>query len=88
MASLVSRAINGSTAFWGTIMLGLTIAAAYRLLAWLACKFHRFGKWLKGDRKEKVLNRIKAMCAGKLYEAQWGKRMRSEGIFAEQIANV
>jgi uncharacterized membrane protein YcaP (DUF421 family) len=47
MTSLVSRAINGSTAFWGTLMLGLTIAADYRLLAWLACKFHRFGKWLK-----------------------------------------
>ena len=49
MASLISRAINGSTAFWGTIVLGLIIAAAYRLIAWLACKFHRFGKWLKGE---------------------------------------
>ncbi len=47
-----------------------------------------FEKWLEThfpDRKEKVLNRIKAMRGGKLYDAQWGKRMRGEGIFADQI---
>jgi hypothetical protein len=25
---------------------------------------------------------------GKLYDAQWGKRMSGEGIFAEQIARI
>ncbi len=47
-----------------------------------------FEKWLEThfpDRKDKVLNRIKAMRGGKLYDAQWGKRMRGEGIFADQI---
>jgi DNA repair photolyase len=47
-----------------------------------------FEKWLEThfpDRKEKVLNRIRAMRGGKLYDAQWGKRMSGEGIFAEQI---
>ena len=47
-----------------------------------------FEKWLEThfpDRKEKVLNRIKAMRGGKIYDAQWGKRMRGEGIFADQI---
>jgi DNA repair photolyase len=47
-----------------------------------------FEKWLETyfpDRKEKVLNRIRSMRGGKLYDAQWGKRMRGEGIFAEQI---
>ena len=47
MASLISRAINGSTNFWGTVALGLVIAAAYRLIAWLGCRFHGFGKLLK-----------------------------------------
>jgi DNA repair photolyase len=45
-------------------------------------------KWLEThfpDRKDKVLNRIKAMRGGKLYDAEWGKRMRGEGIFADQI---
>jgi DNA repair photolyase len=48
-----------------------------------------FEKWLEThfpDRKEKVLNRLRAMRGGKLYDAQWGSRMRGEGIFAEQIA--
>jgi DNA repair photolyase len=50
-----------------------------------------FENWLTAhfpDRKEKVLNRIKAMRGGKLYDAQWGSRMRGEGIFAEQIAQM
>jgi DNA repair photolyase len=50
-----------------------------------------FEKWLEThfpERKEKVLNRIKAMRGGKLYDSQWGTRMRGEGIFAEQIARM
>jgi DNA repair photolyase len=50
-----------------------------------------FEKWLEThfpDRKEKVLNRIKAMRGGKLYDAEWGKRMRGEGIFADQIEKM
>jgi DNA repair photolyase len=48
-----------------------------------------FEKWLEThfpDRKDKVLNRIKAMRGGKMYDAHWGKRMRGEGIFADQIS--
>lgn len=47
-----------------------------------------FERWLEThfpDRKDKVLNRLKSMRGGKLYDAQWGKRMRGEGIFADQI---
>jgi DNA repair photolyase len=50
-----------------------------------------FEKWLEThfpDRKEKVLNRIKAMRGGKMYDAEWGTRMRGEGFFAEQIAQM
>src|SRR3984885_5977714 len=50
-----------------------------------------FEKWLETHfpgRKEKVLNRLKAMRGGKLYDAQWGTRMRGEGIFAEQIKTM
>ncbi len=47
-----------------------------------------FSEWL--DRhapghKDKVLSRIRSMRGGKLYDAQWGKRMKGEGFFAEQI---
>lgn len=50
-----------------------------------------FEKWLEThfpDRKEKVLNRLRAMRGGKLYDAQWGKRFSGEGIFAKQIAQM
>jgi DNA repair photolyase len=50
-----------------------------------------FEKWLGThfpDRKEKVLNRLRALNGGKLYDAQWGKRMRGEGIFAGQIEQM
>jgi DNA repair photolyase len=50
-----------------------------------------FEKWLEThfpDRKEKILNRLRALRDGKLYDAQWGKRFSGEGIFAEQIAQL
>ena len=50
-----------------------------------------FEKWLEThfpDRKDKVLNRIRAMRGGKLYHSQWGTRMRGEGIFADQIEQM
>jgi DNA repair photolyase len=50
-----------------------------------------FEQWLQThfpDQKEKVLNRLKALRGGKLYDAEWGSRFRGEGIFAEQIARM
>lgn len=50
-----------------------------------------FEKWLETyfpDRKEKVLNRLRSVRNGKLYDAQWGKRFSGEGIFADQIAQM
>jgi DNA repair photolyase len=47
-----------------------------------------FEQWLQThfpDRKDKVLNRLRALRGGKLYDSQFGKRMRGEGIFADQI---
>jgi DNA repair photolyase len=50
-----------------------------------------FEKWLETHfpgRKEKVLNRLRAMHGGKLYDSTWGKRFGGEGIFAGQIAQM
>jgi DNA repair photolyase len=47
-----------------------------------------FSQWVQAhlpDRADKVLNRIRELRGGKLYDAEWGKRMHGEGIFAEQI---
>lgn len=50
-----------------------------------------FENWLEDhfpDRKEKVLNRLKSMRDGKLYSPEFHKRMRGEGIFADQISTM
>ena len=50
-----------------------------------------FERWLETyfpDRKEKVLNRLRSLRGGKLYDAQWGTRHSGEGIFAEQLAQM
>ena len=66
-------------------------AASYELLRLPYANATLFAEWLAAhfpDRQEKVLNRIKAMRGGKLYDAEWGRRLRGEGIFAEQIAQM
>jgi DNA repair photolyase len=50
-----------------------------------------FEEWLERNvpgKKEKVLNRIRAMRGGKLNDSRFGSRMRGEGIFAEQISRM
>lgn len=47
-----------------------------------------FEDWLERcvpERKEKMLNRIRAMRGGKLNDSRFGARMRGQGVFAEQI---
>lgn len=46
-----------------------------------------FEDWLEThfpDRKDKVLNRVREMRGGKLYDSEWGTRMRGQGQFADQ----
>lgn len=50
-----------------------------------------FEQWLEQHmptKKDKVLNRVRALRGGQLNEKAFGKRMRGEGIFAEQIASL
>jgi DNA repair photolyase len=50
-----------------------------------------FETWLEQhfpDRKEKVLNRLRDLHDGKLYDSTWGHRGRGAGAFAEQIDQV
>src|SRR3954452_17110324 len=47
-----------------------------------------FERWLHEhfpDRKEKVLNRVRDLRGGQLYDPRFGNRMRGEGLFADQI---
>jgi DNA repair photolyase len=50
-----------------------------------------FVQWLDDHapgKKERVLSRLRDLRGGKLYDSTWGKRMRGEGIFAEQTARM
>ena len=75
--SLIEAAAGAGAKFAGCIPLRLPHAVAPLFEQWLATHFP--------DRKEKVLNRIRALRGGRLHDARFGRRMEGEGIFAEQI---
>jgi DNA repair photolyase len=78
-AILKAAAEAGATGA-GYTMLRLPHANTELFVQWLATHYP--------DRKDKVLNQLKTMRGGKLYDAQWGSRMKGEGIFAEQIQRI
>lgn len=50
-----------------------------------------FSEWLEAhmpDRKEKVLNRIRSMRGGQLNSSDFTTRMRGEGVYADEIAQL
>ena len=64
-------------------------SAAYVMLRLPYAVKHLFEGWLEEHfplRKDKVLNRLRSMRNGKLYDAKWGTRMRGEGFYADQTA--
>jgi DNA repair photolyase len=75
--ALLAAAAEAGAKFAGHVTLRLPHAVAPLFEKWLETHFP--------DRKEKVLNRLRAMRGGKLYDSEFGQRMRGEGIFADQI---
>lgn len=61
----------------GHVMLRLPYAVATLFEQWLDQHFP--------ERKEKVLGRIRALRGGQLNDGRFGKRMRGEGVMADQI---
>ncbi|HUR57077.1 MAG TPA: PA0069 family radical SAM protein, partial [Opitutaceae bacterium] len=50
-----------------------------------------FSKWLDDHaptKKSRILDRLRTLRGGKLYTAEWGRRMTGDGIFAEQMGNL
>jgi DNA repair photolyase len=75
--ALVEAAAQAGARTAGYVMLRLPHAVAPLFEQWLGNHFP--------DRKEKVLNRLRSMRQGKLNESAFGRRMRGEGIFADQV---
>ncbi len=78
--SLMEAAADAGAKSAGCVVLRLPHAVAPLFEQWLTTHFP--------DRKEKVLNRLRALRGGKLYDSEFGKRMTGEGIFAEQIERM
>jgi DNA repair photolyase len=78
LPAIVEAAARAGARFAGFTMLRLPYGVGPLFEAWLGQHFPA--------RKEKVLNRIRAIRGGKLNDPRFASRMRGEGIFAEQAA--
>ncbi len=75
---ILEAAAQAGAGFASFLPLRLPGAVAELFADWLAEHFP--------ERKEKVLNRLRALRCGRLNDPRFGRRMRGEGIFAEQMA--
>jgi DNA repair photolyase len=80
LPGILTAAADAGAQFAGYIPVRLPLAVAPLFEGWL--EQHAPLK------KEKVLNRIRAIRHGKLNDPHFGSRMRGEGIFAEQIEQL
>ena len=78
--NVVAAAVEAGAQYGGYVTLRLPYALSPMFEDWLTRHFP--------DRKEKVLNRIRALRGGKLNDPNFGTRMRGEGIFADQIESL
>jgi len=66
-------------------------AAGYTILRLPYAVKDIFERWLTEyfpERKDKILNRIRALRDGALYDSGWGTRMAGHGLFAEHIRDM
>lgn len=77
MPSILAAAKKAGARWAGYVALRLPWAVAPLFEQWLTEYFP--------DRKDKVLNRVRELREGKLYDAKWGVRGRGTGIFADQM---
>ena len=74
----VDRAAEAGAEFAGYVMLRLPFEVKDLFVEWLEEHYP-----LKA---EHVMSRVREMRGGKAYQAEWGTRMRGEGVYADLIA--
>jgi hypothetical protein len=77
MVNIIGEAARVGAKFAGYVPLRLPFAVKNLFENWLENHFP--------NRKDNVLNRIRAMRGGQLNDSTFGSRMRGDGIFAEQL---
>jgi len=75
--AILSGAKKAGAAAAGWIMLRLPAEVSPIFKEWLETRFP--------DRAARIMNRVREMHDGKDYSAQWGRRMRGEGPYADLI---
>jgi DNA repair photolyase len=80
LPEILAQAARAGARFAGYALIRLPYAVASIFEDWLERHLP--------DRKEKVLNRIRDIRGGNLYDSRFGVRLKGEGIFAEQIAGL
>lgn len=82
LASMLARAINGSAAFFPTLVGGFVLVFIHRIFATLAFHFDWFGKLVKGDARTLVENgqrRHEALRKTKISEKDLMEELRLNG---------
>jgi len=77
MPAIVAAAVQAGARWAGYVPLRLPFGIKDLFETWLQQHFP--------DRKDKILNRVRALRGGKLNDPRFGTRMRGEGVFAEQL---
>ncbi len=80
MPDILAAAGQAGAMYAGYTLVRLPLAVAPLFDDWLARHMP--------DRREKILNRIRAMREGRLNDADFGRRMTGQGVFAEQLRQV
>lgn len=80
LPSIIKAAAKAGARSAGYIVLRLPYAVKDLFVQWLEDHFP--------ERKNKVINRIRSLRGGKLYDSTWGKRMSGEGVFADEIRKL
>ena len=78
--SIIAAAVEAGAETAGYVVLRLPFGLGPLFEEWLLRHFP--------ERKEKVLNRVRALRDGKINDPDFGSRMRGTGVFAEQIAGL
>jgi DNA repair photolyase len=78
--AIVAACAKAGAQFAGHVLLRLPWAVRPLFEHWLDEHFP--------ERKDKVLDRLRASRGGELYDSRWRKRQIGEGIFAEQISSM
>lgn len=80
ISTIIKEASLNGAKFAGRIVLRLPHSVKELFSDWITIQFP--------DRANKILNRIKELHNGKLYESDWGKRMSGEGQWADTIRKI